>query len=103
MSVVRYHDVSIDRDQLAVLCKRWRVQRLALFGSILRTDFRPDSDIDILVELQPDAGITLLDMAEMEHELSQMLGRKVDLRTPGDLSKYFRQEVLAAAEVQYAA
>ena len=103
MGVVRYHDVSIDRDRLAEFCKAWSVKRLALFGSILRADFRPDSDVDVLVQFEPRAGITLLDMAEMERELTEMVGRKVDLRTPGDLSKYFRDEVLAEAEVQYAA
>ncbi len=103
MDIVRYHDVSIDRDRLARFCKARRIRRLSLFGSILRTDFRPDSDVDVLVEFEPGSGTTLLDMAEMEQELSAMLERKVDLRTPGDLSRYFRAEVLAEAEVQYAA
>jgi hypothetical protein len=74
-----------------------------LFGSILRDDFRPQSDIDVLVEFEPQYVPGLLRLAGMERELSALLGnRKVDLRTPQDLSRYFRDEVLATAEVQYA-
>ncbi|MCS7311070.1 MAG: nucleotidyltransferase domain-containing protein, partial [Armatimonadetes bacterium] len=74
-----------------------------VFGSALRPDFRPDSDIDILVVFEPSHVPGLLGMARLERELSMLLGgRKVDLRTPEDLSRYFRQEVLNEAEVQYA-
>jgi predicted nucleotidyltransferase len=103
MSSVRYHDVTIDRDRLAMFCRRWKVRRLSLFGSILRSDFRPDSDVDVLVEFHPGSHTTLLDMASMEIELGAELGRKVDVRTAQDLSKYFRDTVLAEAELQYAA
>lgn len=74
-----------------------------MFGSALRDDFQPDSAIDILVEFEPDRIPTLFDIAGMEQELSQLLaGRRVDLRTPEDLSRYFRHQVLAEAELQYA-
>jgi predicted nucleotidyltransferase len=75
---------------------------LAVYGSVLREDFGPESDVDILVDFEPAFIPTLFDMVEMEKELSQLLGRKVDLRTPGDLSRYFRDKVLAEAQVQYA-
>ncbi len=89
-------------EALATFCRKHRVSRLALFGSVLRDDFRPDSDVDVLVEFQPGARAGFLKLAEMELELGAMLGRKVDLRTPGELSRYFRDEVLANAEVQFA-
>ncbi len=89
-------------EALAAFCRKHRVSRLALFGSVLRDDFRPDSDVDVLVEFQPGARAGFLKLAEMELELGAMLGRKVDLRTPGELSRYFRDEVLANAEVQFA-
>ena len=78
--------------------------RLSLFGSILRDDFQKDSDIDFLVEFEPGKVPGLIRLCRMQRELSELLdGRKVDLRTPQELSKYFRDEVLAQAEVQYAA
>ncbi len=78
------------------------IKRLAIFGSVLREDFGPESDIDVLVEFEPDRIPGLLGIAGMELELSELFtGRKVDLRTPEDLSPYFRQDVLATAEVQY--
>jgi len=75
---------------------------LSLFGSALRGDAGPDSDIDFLIEFHPDHIPGLIKLAGMEIELSKILGRKVDLRTPQDLSRYFRQEVLNSAELQYA-
>jgi len=75
---------------------------LSLFGSALRGDAGPDSDIDFLIEFHPDHIPGLIKLAGMEIELSEILGRKVDLRTPQDLSRYFRQEVLNSAELQYA-
>lgn len=85
---------------LAPICQRHRIRRLALFGSQLKGTARPDSDIDLLVEFQPAARPTLLDMAQIEAELSEALqGRKVDLRTAQDLSPYFRDEVLRTAQV----
>lgn len=89
---------------MAELCRRHRVRKLSLFGSILKRTARPDSDVDLLVEFEADARPTLLDMAQMEIERSQLLGgRKVDLRTAQDLSRHFRDEVVRTAEPQYVA
>lgn len=82
--------------------KKNHICRLSLFGSILRGDSTPDSDIDFLIEFDPDHIPGLIRLAGMEIELTEILGRKVDLRTPEDLSPYFRKEVLDSAEVQYA-
>ena len=92
----------IDRKKIAEFCRHHHIRKLSLFGSVLEQGFRPDSDVDMLVEF--DAGVTvgLINLAGMEIELSKILGRKVDLRTPAELSRYFRQEVLRSAEVQYA-
>jgi len=96
--------IKIDQSVLAGFCRRHNIRKLAFFGSVLRDDFGPDSDVDVLVEFDPDHIPTLFDIAGMEQELSDLLGgRKVDLRTPEDLSRYFRQRVLEQAEVQYAA
>lgn len=91
------------RERVAAFCRANGIRRLAFFGSVLRSDFRPDSDVDMLVEFEPGVVVSLLDMARMEIELTGMVGRKVDLRTPKELSRYFRARVLASAEVQYAA
>jgi uncharacterized protein len=93
----------IPRELIEDFCRRHHITKLSIFGSYLRDDFRPDSDIDFLVEFDPKHIPTLFDVAGMEIELSELLGgRKVDLRTPQDLSRYFRDEVVAHAEVQYA-
>ena len=94
--------INIPKKQLEQFCEAYHVRRFSLYGSALRDDFGPDSDIDILIEFEPGFKTGLLKMARMENELSDMLGRKVDLRTSGDLSRYFRQEVLESAEVEYA-
>ena len=95
--------ISVLEDAIAAFCKEHGIKRLAIFGSALREDFGPQSDIDVLVEFEPDRIPGLLGVAEMELELSGLFsGRKVDLRTPEDLSPYFRQDVLDSAEVQYA-
>jgi predicted nucleotidyltransferase len=96
--------LNLDEATLARLCEANRIRRLALFGSQLKGTATPDSDVDLLVEFFPDARPTLLDMARIEIDLSQALGgRKVDLRTPQDLSRYFRDEVVRTAQVQYVA
>ncbi len=98
------HSVFRDHDALAAICRRYHIRRLSLFGSTLKGSERPDSDVDLLVEFQPDAKPSLLTMARIEIELSPLLGgRKVDLRTAQDLSRYFRDEVIRAAETQYEA
>jgi uncharacterized protein len=95
--------LSLDETLLVHICRTLRIRRLSLFGSQLKGTARPDSDVDLLVELEPDARPTLLDIAQMEIELSEAVGKKVDLRTPEDLSRFFRNEVLHTAEVQYVA
>jgi predicted nucleotidyltransferase len=96
------HDIDIPRDRIAEFCRRHRIHKLSLFGSILRDDFTPDSDIDVLVEFQPGCTPGLAFFG-MQDELTKMLGHKVDLQTPGFLSKYFREEVLEGAEAVYVA
>jgi predicted nucleotidyltransferase len=93
--------VQLPTQQIEAFCVRNHIRKLSLFGSILTPRFRPESDIDMLVEFEPGRVPGLFDLAGMEIELSEMLGRKVDLRTPQELSRYFRDEVVAAAAVQY--
>ena len=94
--------VHVDKERIAQFCRKHHILRLALFGSVLRDDFGPESDVDVLVEFEPEhvPGLAFFDM---EAELSEILGRTVDLNTPEFLSRYFRDEVLATAEVHYAA
>jgi uncharacterized protein len=93
-----------DRAALIALCRRHDIRRLSLFGSVLKESDRPDSDIDLLVEFEPGAAPGFLGLAAIEAELSDLLGgRRIDLRTREELSRYFRDEVVRAAQVQYAA
>ncbi len=95
--------ISIDREGIAAFCRRHHIRRLALFGSVLREDFTPDSDIDVLADFEPGYLPGLFGIARMERELSTILeGRRIDLRTAEDLSRYFRDEVLKGADVLYA-
>lgn len=94
---------NLDRERIAEFCRRNHIRKLSLFGSILRKDFRVDSDVDVLVEFEPGYRVGLIRMAAMENDLSRMIGRKVDMRTPQDLSRYFRDKVVSSAEVQYVA
>ncbi|MBI2851313.1 MAG: nucleotidyltransferase family protein [Chloroflexi bacterium] len=93
---------SVSKDRLAEFCRRHHIRKLALFGSVLRDDFRPDSDVDVLVEFEPGhvPGFGIIDI---ESELFKLVGRKVDIRTAGDLSRYFRDRVVKEARVEYAA
>ena len=94
--------ISIQKDKIAEFCKKHHVQRLAIFGSALRNDFKLESDIDILVDFEPGRTPGFFKLFEMEDELSNLFGgRKVDLLTPQDLSQYFRDRVIESAEVQY--
>lgn len=94
--------LTIPTDDIARFCRQHGIRRLALFGSALRDDFGPDSDIDLLVTFEPEQRVGLLTMARLERELSALLGgRRVDLRTPGDLSRCLRDEVVAQAQVLY--
>ncbi|MGH9204367.1 MAG: nucleotidyltransferase family protein [Vicinamibacterales bacterium] len=94
---------SVPDAALAAFCERHHVTRLALFGSALRDDFGPESDVDVLVEFKTGHVPGLIRIAGIARELSEMVGRPVDLRTPGDLSKYFRSDVIQSAVVKYAA
>ena len=94
--------IPIDQEKIADFCRRWKVTEFALFGSVLREDFGPESDVDVLVEFEPEH-VPGLEFIDMEEELSEIIGRKVDLNTKGFLSQYFVDEVLEEAEVQYVA
>jgi hypothetical protein len=92
--------ITIPQEEIARFCRRNKIRRLALFGSVLRDDFTPESDVDVLVEFEPGERVGLRFFA-LEQELSELLGRKVDLNTPGFLSKDFREEIQLHAEVIY--
>lgn len=92
--------IDIPKDKISEFCRRHQIRKLALFGSVLRDDFCEDSDIDVLVEFEPGTAVGL-NFFTMERELSLLLGRKVDLNTPGFLGKYLRDKILSEAEVQY--
>ena len=94
--------VNLPARDIEAFCRRHHVRRLALFGSVLRPDFGPDSDVDILVEFQAGVRVGYFALVAMEQELDAVVGRKVDLRTPGELSRYFRDRVLQTAESAYA-
>lgn len=93
--------IPVPQESLAAFCRRNAVRKLSLYGSVLRSDFRPESDVDVLVEFEPHARIGFFEMTGMEEELSILFGRRVDLHTPAELSRYFRNEVLQEAEVQF--
>jgi hypothetical protein len=93
--------MAANKEEIASFCRKHHIRKLSFFGSVLRDDFGPESDVDVLVEFDPDARIGLIRLAGMELELSEMLGRKVDLNTPDFLSPYFRDQVLIEAEAQY--
>ncbi len=93
--------IAIPQHQLAGFCRRHRIRKLSLFGSVLRNDFAPSSDIDVLVSFEPDAHVGLITLAGMEIELTQLLGRRAELHTVRGLNPRFRDEVLHTAEVLY--
>jgi uncharacterized protein len=96
--------IDIPKDKIAEFCRHNRIRRLALFGSVLRDDFGPDSDVDVLVEFEQGARVGFFELYDMEQELSHLLGgRTVEMNTAMSLSKYFRDKVLQEAEVHYAA
>jgi uncharacterized protein len=94
------HRIEFDRQRLGDLCRRRHVRRLALFGSVLRDDFGPASDVDVLVEFEPGY-VPGFAFFELEEELTALIGRRVDLHTPGSVSRYFRERVLREAQNQY--
>lgn len=93
--------VALPQDKIAEFCRRHKIRRLALFGSILRDDFAPDSDVDVLIEFEAGAGVGLIRLAGMEIALGELLGRKVDLNTPGNFREPLRGAILAESEVIY--
>ena len=93
--------VNLTKEQIAEFCQKNHIKKFAFFGPVLRDDFRLDSDVDILIDLDYSVPIGLMEIAGMEIELSKMIGREVDLSTPDDLSDYFRDKVLAQAETLY--
>jgi len=95
--------IDIPRETVAEFCRRHHIRQLSLFGSVLRDDFRPDSDLDVLIEFQPGAGAGLIRLAGMEIELGELLGRPVDLNTPGNFRQPLRDEIVGQAEVVYVA
>jgi len=97
--------ISVDREKITEFCQRWRVSRLALFGSVLRPDFRSESDIDVLVEFDPEAQHTLFDLVRMQEELKHIFGREVDLVSRRGLeasrNRFRKEAILSSAEVVY--
>jgi len=96
------NNVCVPHELLAEFCRRRHIRRLALFGSVLREDFTSSSDVDVLIEFEP-GHVPGLEFFRMERELSELLGRKVDLNTPAFLGSAFREQAMAEAEVQYVA
>jgi predicted nucleotidyltransferase len=93
--------IDIPRERIAEFCRRHQIRKLSLFGSVLRDDFGPESDVDVLVEFEHGTRVGLLRLAGLELELGTIIGRKVDMNTQGFLSKYYRDQILEEAEVQY--
>jgi predicted nucleotidyltransferase len=94
--------ITIPHERIAEFCRKHHIRKLSFFGSVISDHFTQESDVDVLVEFEPGQVVGLIRLAGMELELSEIIGRKVDLRTPADLSRYFREEVLSSAEIQYA-
>ncbi len=95
--------IVINQAAIKTICTHYGVQKLSLFGSAIHGDFGPDSDVDLLVEFQPDQQVGYFRLTELQLALEDVIGRKVDLRTPGELSRYFREQVMQEAVIQYAA
>jgi len=96
-------NITVNQEQIADFCRRHHIRKFAFFGSVLRKDFHPDSDVDVLVEFEPDYRLGLFELIRMQREFSEMIGREADFRTPEDLGRYMRDRVIAESEVQYAA
>ena len=95
--------IQVNRERVAQFCQRHRIRKLAVFGSVLRDDFRPDSDVDVLVEFEPGCRLGLFEVIRMQREFSAIIGREADFRTPEDLGRYMRRRVMSESEVLYAA
>lgn len=96
-------NIDIPHERVANYCRENHIHKLSFFGSVLGDDFGPESDVDVLVEFEPEQGPGFLGLARMERELSAIIKKKVDLRTLGELSRYFRDDVVKTAELEYAA
>ena len=94
--------ISIPHDKIEAFCRKHHIRRMQFFGSVLREDFGPESDIDVLVEFEPEARITLFDLVDMQDELSLLFGRPIDIMTPDSLYEPLRENILSSAEVVYA-
>ncbi len=94
------YGLKVPKDKIVEFCRRYHVRKLSFFGSVLGNNFGPDSDVDVLVEFEP-GHVPGLSFFTMERELAEILGQEVDLNTPGFLSQYIRDKILAAAETQY--
>ena len=103
VSALATRRLRVDQQALADLCRRHHIARLALFGSVLGVEFSPESDIDVLVEFEPQKTPGYFRFAEIGFELEELFGRRVDLHTPGSLSRFFRDDVLRSAEPIYGA
>jgi len=99
---MRAKSLNLNAESIAALCRRYHVRELALFGSAVREDFRPDSDIDLLIEFEPETKVGFMTLARLQRELSIVLGRRVDLVPKGGLKPIIRRSVLDSAEVLYA-
>ena len=95
------YKIKVSRPELSAFCHKHHIRRLAFFGSVLRDDFGPESDVDVLVEFDQNAKVGLIKLAGIELELGELIGRKVDLNTAGCISKYFRDKILSEAEDLY--
>ena len=95
--------IAVDREKIAEFCRRHHIRRMAFFGSVIRDDFTPQSDVDVLVEFETGQVVGFFRLADVEDELARMLGRKVDLLTPGFFRPLLRERIMKEAEVQYAA
>jgi predicted nucleotidyltransferase len=95
--------INIPQDKIAEFCRRNHILKLSVFGSALREDFDTESDVDVLVELNPGARIGMIRLAAMELEMSRLIGRKVDLNTPGFINPTFQKQIISDSEVQYEA
>ena len=101
---MKFHNIDLPEDKISDFCRRWKITEFALFGSVLRDDFRPDSDIDVLITCEPDAPWSLWDLFDMREELHQMFGREIDLVEKDALRNPFRKhEILRTHKVVYAA
>lgn len=98
--------INLDMEKIKEFCEKWTIREFSVFGSVLRDDFRPDSDVDVLVEFVPNHGWSLFDHFRMQDELAEMLGRKVDLVSKravlSSANKFTRREILNSAQVIYA-